>query len=430
VTTTDPAHLPPPVGRPVAVETAPAPRAALRSPAAVRAERRAWLVLCLAFLTFCALVFSVAKFVLDYVSTAQVDQAASVTARRGLVFVVSPGSPDQLLLGDRSELGVGTVVTLDRSTTSAAELQLFDGSSVKLQSGSSLELTRMEIGRFIKQQAALLTQTAGAVRYATLGPIAVDVPNGTVQLAPHSDVTIWLDGDMTQVLVYGGEARLFGANPTPVIIGDRERGTLDAQRLAGGPYERTIVLLSNGNFAQHDDGWQAHDKVSGEQDTSGIRQWVSGPDDLLGSPTTALQIKRDSVKQQHGETGLSHKLDVDVSGFRHLWLRAWVRVDYADLSGGGQLGSEYPMMLQVQMEGPAIGSRPDWSIGFYYANPDRLPVPEKTAEQVPRGEWQPFAVDLMSSEASSQPYRLLGLTVLGQGHSFDARVANIELVGD
>jgi hypothetical protein len=34
---------------------------------------------------------------------------------------------------------------------------------------------------------------------------------------------------------------------------------------------------------------------------------------------------------EHGETGLKQKLDRDVSGFRHLWLRAWARVDYADL---------------------------------------------------------------------------------------------------
>jgi len=137
---------------------------------------------------------------------------------------------------------------------------------------------------------------------------------------------------------------------------------------------------------------------------------------------------RVSRNLEHGETGLKQMLDRDVSGFRHLWLRAWVRVDYADLSGGGTLGSEYPMMLQMKYEGPVEGSNIPWSIGMYYAT-DR-PVPEGVAQQVPQGEWQPYEVDLMGTETSNVPYRLLEFAVMGQGHSYDARIADISLVGD
>ena len=49
----------------------------------------------------------------------------------------------------------------------------------------------------------------------------------------------------------------------------------------------------------------------------------------------------------HGETVLFQKLDRDVSYFRHLYLQAMVRVDYADLSGGGTLNSEFPMMMRL-----------------------------------------------------------------------------------
>lgn len=404
-------------------------RLGVRSAAAVRAERRAWLILWLAFATLCVLVFAAGKYVVEYVSTAQVDKSAFVTSQRGHVFVVVPGSGDQSLLGDRSELGVGTAVALDRTAAASAELQLFDGTAVRLQSGSSLELTRMEVGRFINQQSVRLTQTDGAVRYATAGAVDVEVPGGVVQLGPHGDFTVWQVGDTSHVLVYGGEAHLLAGGQS-VTVGEGQRGDVTGQRTAGGPWERQISLLPNGNFAQHDDGWQAHDKVNGEQDQQGSRQWVSGPVDLLGYDVTALRVHRDSVSQQHGETGLAHQLNTDVSGFRHLWLRAWVRVDNADLSGGGQLGYEYPMMLQLQIEGPGIGTRPDWVVGFYYANDEHLPVPENTAELWPQHQWQPYQIDLMDTDPSRQPYRLLNFAVMGQGHSFDARVANIELVGD
>jgi hypothetical protein len=36
----------------------------------------------------------------------------------------------------------------------------------------------------------------------------------------------------------------------------------------------------------------------------------------------------------------------------------------------------------------------------------------------------------MKTETSSVPYRLLEFAVMGQGHSFDARIANISLFGD
>jgi hypothetical protein len=39
-------------------------------------------------------------------------------------------------------------------------------------------------------------------------------------------------------------------------------------------------------------------------------------------------------------------------------------------------------------------------------------------------------VDLTDTEATRVPYRLLEFAVLGQGHSYDARVAGISLLGD
>jgi hypothetical protein len=141
------------------------------------------LLLWVAFATFCALVFAAFKFAIDYVSTAEVDQGARVTASRGQVVFVLPGSAEKTLLGGRTELGVGTMISLDRTTVATADLQLFDDTKVKVLGGASVELTRMEVGRFINQHSLLLTQSSGPIRYATGGPVDVVVPNGLVQLA-------------------------------------------------------------------------------------------------------------------------------------------------------------------------------------------------------------------------------------------------------
>ncbi len=420
MTTTDSAQVTPTAGGPVAVTRAE--RVAARAPAAVMAERRGWLILWLAFATFCALVFAAFKFTVEYVRTAEVDQGARVSTSRGQVVVVLPGSAERTLLGARTDLGVGTTVVADRAVS--ADLDLFDGSSVKVLGGASLELTRMEIGRFINQHSLVLTQSTGPIRYATGGPIDIIVPNGLVQLAAHGDYTIWLDGDFTRVLVYAGEARLSGVG-NPLSVSDERQGVIDPQGIVSSR-DRKMLLLTNGDFAQRDQEWTTFDKPNSALDVNGARLWVPGPTDGL----SALRVVRDSVKGEHGETGLIHKLDKDVSGFRHLWLSAMVRVDFADLSGGGTLGSEYPMMLRLDYEGPGENTLNPWAVGFYYSNPDSRPVPEYLGLLWPQSEWQAYSVDLMSTETSKVPYRLLELTIMGQGHSYDARVANISLISD
>jgi hypothetical protein len=383
------------------------------------------LVLWVAFATFCALVFAAVKFTVDYVTTAEVDQGAHVAASRGLVFFTTPGSADRTVLGSRSELGVGTTVTIDR-TVASAELQLFDDSRIKVLGGASVELTRMEVGRFINQHSLLLTQTSGPIRYQTGGPLDVVVPTGQVQLGSHGDYTVWIDGSTTRVLVYGGEARVT-AGGTTVTVADGRRAEIDAAGQVHAAVDRQMPLLANADFGQHDQNWEALDVPNSPLDVNGTRLWVSGPPDVSGS---ALRVVRESRKGEHGETGFIQKLDRDVSGFRHLWLTAFVRVDYADLSGGGTLGTEYPMMLRLRYEGPVENSHPDWAVGFYYSKQDNQTVPDWLGQLWPQGEWKSYRVDLMDTEASNVPYRLLEFAVFGQGHSYDARIAGVSLVGD
>jgi hypothetical protein len=398
----------------------------------VRAERRAWLIIWVAFATFCALVFAAFKFTLDYVSSAQVDQPASVMSSRGQVAYSLKGSDEKTLLGARSDLAVGTVLWLDRNTATSADLQLFDDTQLKLLGGSTLELTRMEVGRFINQHSVLLTQEGGPVRYATGDAVDVQVPGAVVHLGGHGDYTVWLDGEKTRVLVYSGEVRVapsVGGNvaANSVTVNDNHRVEIDPRGQTSPVMDLPTDLLSNASYAQRDQGWQALDVPNnGSLDVNGTRSWVTGPDDS----DTALRVQRQSVKLEHGETGLVQQLSMDVSGYRHVWLQAWVRVDYADLSGGGTFGSEYPMMFRLKYEGPVEGSFIPWAIGLYYANPEKRPIPPNTAILWPQGEWKLYRVDLMDTDPSNVPNRLLEFAVMGQGHSYDARVSGISLTGE
>ena len=427
MTTTDSAQVTPTAAASAGVQAAERAAVSVRAPAAVRAERRAWLVIWVAFATFCALVFAASKFVIDYVSTAEVPQTALVTASRGQPWFTTPGSADRTVLGARPDLKVGTVLELDRSTAASVDLQLFEDSRVSLLAGATLELTRMEVGRFRNQHTLLLTQSSGPIRYETIEGIDVQVPGAVAHLGPRGDYTIWLDGDLTRVMTYSGEAHVTSPNGATAVVPEHSRVEVYPQGTFDQVSDVRTSLVSNSDFSQHDQGWQSRDVPNDPRlDVNGYRSWVAGPDEQ----GQALRVLRQSVKGEHGETGLLQPLDLDVSGFRHLWLQAWVQVDYADLSGGGFFGFEYPMMFQVTYQGPREDSFNPWSVGFYYANPENRPILPNTALLWPRGEWRQFVLDLMDTDSSKRPYRLLEFAVLGQGHSYDARVADVQLIGE
>jgi hypothetical protein len=387
------------------------------------AAQRAWVVLWLAFVTFCIVLVSTAKFVVDYVTTAEIALTARVEETRGRAYFQAPSGPKALLTPADRDLGVGTAVEADRA--GMVVVRIFDGSRVTVQPEARVELARMEVGRFISRQTLALRQPVGPVRYETKGEADVQVPKGLVHLR-RGDATVWVEDQRTRVLVYDGEARL-EAEGSGLSVRAGQRGELTGDGKLELK-ERSEELLKNGAFARRADGWEAIDVQNGPRDVDGERHFGPGPV-VEGRPVPSLRFVRDSVNLAHGETGVRQPLDVNVAGYRKLFLEAWVRVDRASLSGGGQLGSEYPMMLRIQYEGAPEGSQPDWVAGFYTANPELRPV-APSAVLWPARTWQLYRTDLMDTDESRQPYQLHEFEVMAQGHSYDASIAGIELIGD
>lgn len=368
---------------------------------------------------------SAVKLAVDYVATAEMNLRASVEVPRGTIFVQTPGGPKYQLAS--SELDVGSVVMPDRASNPPASirLRLFDESAVTVLAGTRVELVRMDVGRFINHRTIQIRQTAGPAHYETVDEVEVLVPGGTVHIK-SSDATVWVEGERTKVLVYAGEARVdVGGVVAQVITPDRRADFGTDHRIGVGPHAEQ--LLPNGDFSQKDQDWRPYDRQSGPRDVDGQRHWSDGPT-VDGVQLPALRIVRDSVAKAHGETGLTQKMDLNVSGYSHLWLQAWVRVDRQELAGGGQLGSEYPLMFVLKYEGTEESSQPDWNHGFFVSDPEGWPA--QWGQQIEAGKWVDYRVDLMSQPELHRPFRITELSVMGQGHSYESRVADIRLIGE
>ena len=99
----------------------------------------------------------------------------------------------------------------------------------------------------------------------------------------------------------------------------------------------------------------------------------STEEEIAGRRVQAVKLSRVTEKDTHNETGITQEINRDVSAYRNLAVTAWVKVSQASLSGGGYLGSEYPVMIRVNYTDEK-GGRPGWTHGFYFSNPENRPT--------------------------------------------------------
>ena len=164
--------------------------------------------------------------------------------------------------GARSELGVGhgaSAGSHHRDVRRPAAVRRYPG---QLLGGSTLELTRMEVGRFINQHSVLLDpderpdplrdgwrrRRAGAERRCCTW-------------APHGDYTVWIDGDVD---ARAGLRRRGARHRRRRRHGHRhrwrhDRVEIDSRARCSGRSTCRWTLLANADFGQHDQGWQALD---------------------------------------------------------------------------------------------------------------------------------------------------------------------------
>jgi hypothetical protein len=391
--------------------------------AAHRAARRTWFVLGVAFAIWCALLAATLTWAVTVRRYAMDTPIAELTVESGTVFYQGPDSPRQERA--RQTLAVREGGAVEVGDGGRATLRLLDGSTVALLPHARLELRAHRIGRFSAEQTAIsLELSAGAARLDVAGglpsgrDLVVATPVGPVGLSAGSYL-VSLQEDGVRVLSYAGRAWV-GDEGTLRVQGG-QRAVVSSDGRPRGPFTLAEDLIVNGDFADQLREWTPFDRAEpGRPDVGGSREFLE--DTVAGRKIRALRITRDSPRDAFNETGIVQKVDRDVSAYRTLAITAWVKVNYASLSGGGYLGSEYPLMFRVNYSDKR-GGRPGWTRGFYYANPENRPT--TNGEAIARGEWVPYVARL--SDLPDRPAFIDSVEVLSAGHDFDAMVADIRL---
>ena len=392
-----------------------------------RAEQRTWICFSLAFLIWCSLAAAAVTTANNFRRYATDSPSAVLTGDRGTVFFEPTAGATQVRARQGMTLEEGGAVEVGES--GRATLELFDGSTVALTPNSRLELAIHRVGKFNADHTRLsLNLSSGAANLNVAGKlpfgreVTVATPHGLVSLS-KGDYLVWVQEDGTRVSSYAGRAKVEIADHV-VRLRDGQRAILPPDGLPRGQFPLIENLVRNGDFSRQFQGWTMLDKGEpGRPDVGGTRRLVE--DTVVGRKVQALRITRETAKDTHNETGIVQEINRDVSAYRTVSLTAWIKIDQASLSGGGYLGSEYPIMFRVHYTDEK-GGRPGWSRGFFYANPDNRPT--DGGELIAQGQWYPYLGRL--TDLPDRPAFIRAVEVLAAGHDFDATVTDIRLIAE
>lgn len=453
-----------------------------------RTLRIAWLTLVVFFGLFLALSSWVVWNVRQWYLTATDVQTAILVVRGSDESIVWQPAGRTIFQGvrDQQPLSEGEAVrTLPNAGYGqVASLRLFEGSQLDLWAGTELRLTTLRTTRWHSGTLQVaLEQTNGYVRYDVRGDqpfqnvfFTVTVGDAQVKLLPGGSYSINLypperrvirsDGRpalIADVAVRSGSAIVTGVVGQPVRLAAGQRIEVDPAGIPGLPVPARWELIRDGGFSRFSEveynnttrtddptlprstTWQVSGTPSlplPERGFFRLAQICRPPNDTLVCPLedwrTAAWFYRvggqtkgfvTSIRQPLGVQGAG----IDVSEFRSLVFSLWARVDYQSLPAAGDRGTECPVMIRIvaRRSSPADPDE-ERVVCIYTATSDdalRVRADGVFYLRVEPSTWTQFRVDLRDENWLPDYRYLRSVEIYANGHDYDARVAEVSLVG-
>jgi hypothetical protein len=229
----------------------------------------------------------------------------------------------------------------------------------------------------------------------------------------------------TQVVTRLGEANVAVPDKS-VLLKQGQRTVVGPETPLSDPLPAAQNLLSDSNFTlAFEDIWVPYtiDLTEAVTPTAGVIIFQNRP---------VLALRSEGEDNIHTEVGVIHQVNKDIRDFQSVRVFAEIRLASQSLPGGGQAGSEFPIMLHVAYK-DAEGNDRDWFHGFYYeptpANYILYNQPDNSSERIARFIWYPYeSVNLLTTLGPTKPAFIKSIRIYASGWLYDAMVANISLL--
>jgi hypothetical protein len=390
-------------------------------------ERLAWITLSIAFAVFCFLVVSIPLGVRWYVINATQVHETSLTAVRGTVQVQEPdASVPFAVTGTKDDVREGSTITTD--ATSQAFLEFFEDSTLQLYNKTQVVILKTQSPRFDfspKPDTIALEVMGGRVRIGVAPPMKspldfqVQTPHAAVELEQDGSYSIEVSSEEFHLTVRDGRAKVIAMGKT-VELGRGERTTVEIGREPLGPLPAERNFIANGDFREPlEKGWVSYDERDDPDEAGGRVEIVTS------GARQAVLFQRLGGNIHHAETGIIQTIDRDIRDYGVLQLRLSVMLLYQSLSGGGQLHSEYPIIVRLDYKDP-YGNPDHWVHGFYYENPDNYPI--IYGMEIPRNVWYSYESGNLMEILDVKPAYLTSIKIYASGHDYQSMVTEVELL--
>lgn len=410
-----------------ALEPAPPEPPAAAAPHRLRSERAqariAWTLIGLGFLVFCAFVVTIPLGVARYRDQALSARGATLDVIGGVVLIQQQPDGREVVAANRLALVEGNRI---RTTADAqALISLFDGSTIRLWPETTLTIRRLRSSTYNQNMIDVeILQSDGHAR-VEVGPptsraraFAWRTPHADAQLREGS-YRVEVAPGRSELSVRAGSASV-GAGGQGVEVLRHERTVVSAGGAPERPGPAARNLVANGDFPQGFAGWQRGSR--NEEDGVAGSTYLEAED---GRPVVRFR-RRGS--QRHGETYLHQAINRDVTDDQTLRLTLDVKLIAQTLSGGGWLGSEYPLLARVRYR-DANGNENTFVRGFYFRNDEGRPT--LNGVQVLPNQWVPHTADLFDPNiAAPRPAYVLWIELEGSGWEFESLVAGVQLIAE
>lgn len=396
-------------------------------------ERTAWIILLTAFGIFCLLSILVPASIRWYIINATNTFATQVTSVRGTVVIGDPNTEATSSLTVGNTIGVLETFIVSTDSTSQAILTFSDDSSLTMYSDTTIILHETRLPRFslssnptkilIEVRQGRVRATSSLDRQAL--NFDIDTPQAKIELNEGS-FSIEVNDQETQVTTRLGHANVI-ANGEQVALnqGQRILAGLDNSLSSPLPAAQNLLEDSEISAVSLDNSWKTY-QVNFSQSVSTTVQVVPFQN------RNVLQLGSAGEDNVHTEVGVTQEVNKDVRDFQSLRIFAEVRLVRQSLPGGGQQGSEFPIMLRLDYKDADNNDR-SWYHGFYYApKPDNYILfndPQNSSERIARFIWYPYeSENLLTSLGPAKPVFIKSIRIYASGWLYEAMVANVSLL--
>jgi hypothetical protein len=388
-----------------------------------RADQLAWTILLGSFVVFCLIVGSVIGGVRWYFAHAMTPRPVRLDLIQGTALWLPEGSRQEVNAADRSMLAEGDRVRTTEG--SEAILWFFDGSNLRLWPNTTVQILKTATSTYRPLDTdEVLSQDQGHVRYNIALPstdsrqFEVQTPQASVILREGS-YKVQVAPGQTVVTVTSGSATVSSQSQAVEVL-QGEWVTAKANQPPSTPESDVHNILTNGDFSQELAGWQPGNRA--------VEDGIPGQIQVREESNRPFAELWREGSDKHAETFIHKTINEDVTDYGMLRFAFQLRILEQTLSGGGDLGSEFPLSVRVHYR-DSSGSEADWVHSYYIQNRDHLPTPN--ADQVIQNQWTDESIDLFDpTVVSPRPAEILWIEFSASGHGYRSDIGRVQLLVD